>query len=159
MKKLLSKSPMLTAAIFCVVTVIMVSVSWVAWAAKFESPSGEAGTHKFGQMFIGRWDDDDSASVLAITNSSQQYTIPDLGDSYIISAIGNSVEILCGSNPTAVAATTRSLVIPEGGYSPRLFFDCVDADGDTKCDARKCAYIAGASGGFVTFMRFQNDIY
>ncbi len=128
----------------------------ILWAASSLPRTNQAGVHSMGQMFIGRWDDDATGNVLNIQDSSTQWTVPDLGDSYIIKATGNTVHVKCGSDPTA-ATDSRALILTDGEYSPRLYFDCVDANADNQCDARKCAYIGSATAGQIIFMRFQRD--
>lgn len=100
-----------------------------------------------------RFDDDLTGQVKDLTNSSVQYTIPDVkGSYYKICAFGNSAYILCGSNPTATTADGgHSLIIPEGLCAGPFMFDCVESSYGT-CAARKCAAIASTS---VTNARIQ----
>lgn len=82
-------------------------------------------------------------NILNITASSQQYTLPIAGAAYFIMAVGNSVCVEEGSNPTAVYPVTdeRGLLIPEGFMA-----------GPFRIDGPKVAYIGPSAAGWVQFI-------
>lgn len=86
-------------------------------------------------------DDDETTTCTAITNVSQQYTLPTAGDWYTVTVNGNSVYLLGGVNPTATTATNGHVMqLPEGVYTLPL-------------SSAKIAFIATASGGEICFVQ------
>jgi hypothetical protein len=86
-------------------------------------------------------DDDETSTCTAITNASQQYTLPTAGDWYTVTVNGNSVYLLGGTNPTATtAANGHVMQLPEGVYTFPL-------------NSAKIAFIANASGGEICFVQ------
>ncbi len=134
---------------------VMVAIFALAVSAE-PAPSGQGAVYRMGENFAYRWDDDATANVIALTATSQQFTITSVGQSaYMICAHGNTAYILCGSNPTATTSIGgHSMFLEDGQCSRLLRFDCVDSSGG--CAARKCAFIASSvvTGAEIQFLRF-----
>ena len=79
----------------------------------------------------------------AITASSTQYTLPNPGDWYLVSAVGNSAYIREGDNPTATV-DGRGTYIPEG-CSQKLFLH-----------GPKVAVIGNSAAGQIYFLLSNN---
>ena len=122
-------------------------------------PSGQGAVYKMGEMLVARWDDDATANCIALTNSSQQYTISDVRfSSYEICAYNNDAYVLAGSDPTATTSIGgHSRLVPAGSCTRLLRFDCVDTAGTSACDARKVAFRASSTvtGAQICIYRYD----
>jgi len=92
-------------------------------------------------------DDDQTDNCTALTTSSQQYTLPDAGDEYIISVTGNTASVLCGSNPTATTSANGHFIKIPDGAAVRLTLD-----------STKCAFIAGTATGEICFVHLNDSL-
>lgn len=147
-------------AIAAFLAVVFVQVAFrpgMAWGEPVTS--GLSALHQMGEIYKARWEDDTTTNVKAIPASSTQYTIPDvLNSAYEICAVGNSVCLLVGSNPTvACTAGNHTRWVPAGTCTKLIRFDCVDSSNTNECSARKVAYIAGdgVATGFVYFHQYN----
>lgn len=95
-------------------------------------------------------DDDLVTGSVTVTDTSAQYTLPDVRDPYVVCAIGTSVYVECGSAPTVTtSAGGYTFVIPESV--------CL---GPMVLKGPKCAHIATATvtGAAVVFMHFDPSL-
>lgn len=58
-------------------------------------------------------------NVIALTGTSQQYTLPTPGGLYDIAVIGNDAYINQGANPTMVIGN-KGVILPNGTYVDRV---------------------------------------
>jgi len=92
-------------------------------------------------------DDDETSVCTALTTGSQQYTIPQTGDWYIIKVIGNTAYILGGSNPTATTAANGHVYPISSGE--KLVVPISSA---------KIAFIASTATGEICFLRLNSSL-
>lgn len=92
-------------------------------------------------------DDDETNVCTALDTSSQQYTIPQVGDWYIIKVVGNTAYILGGANPTATTAANGHVYPISSGE--KLIIRVTSA---------KVAHIAGTAVGEICFLRLNGSL-